>query len=88
MSAQSTQVELPFADSMYELDAANRDGYGYKAFQAKHGAKPRLDVAMILLNEIVEVFRRPKFRLLGKPALLLKFTNGSMGSGITVECNR
>jgi len=55
LNAKSTQVELPFADSMHELDAANRDGCGSEAFQAKHGAKPGLDVAMILLDQIVEV---------------------------------
>jgi hypothetical protein len=87
LSAQSTQVELPFADAIYELDATDCDGCGREAFQAKHGAQPGLNVAMILLDQIVEVLRRAKFSRLGKPALLLKFPNGSMGSGIKVECD-
>lgn len=67
-------------DSIHELDATKRDNCGHEAFQAKHSAKPGLDVATILLDQIVKALRQAKLRQLGKPALLLKSTNVSMGA--------
>lgn len=42
---------------------------------------------MVLFDQIVQVLGRAKLRPVGKRALLLKFANGRMGSGITVERN-
>lgn len=56
MNAKGAQVELSFANTMHELDPTNCDGSGSEAFQAKHGAQPGLYVAMVLLDQIVQVF--------------------------------
>jgi len=42
---------------------------------------------MVLLDQIVQVFGRTQFRQCGESALLLKFANRTMGSGITVQRN-
>ena len=70
MNAKGAQVELSFANTMHELDPTNCDGSGSEAFQAKHGAQPGLYVAMVLLDQIVQVFRRAKLRQFWKRSLL------------------
>jgi hypothetical protein len=48
-----------------ELDAANCDGSGSEAFEAKHGAQSGLRISMVLLDQIVQIFRRAKSRQFG-----------------------
>ena len=56
LSCQGIQVKLAFANAVRELNALNCCGGGRAALQAKHGAQPRLHVAMVLLNQVVQVF--------------------------------
>ena len=55
MFAGDRHVELTFADSMRELDAAESDRRRVDALQPKHGGASPFDGSVVLLNEIVEI---------------------------------
>jgi hypothetical protein len=40
---------------MHQLDAGDRNGGIPEAFEAEHRIDPRLDIAMILLDQVVQV---------------------------------
>jgi hypothetical protein len=56
LSRRSTQVKLAFANTTHKLAATNCDGSGNEAFQAQHGAQPRVHVSMVLLDQVIQIF--------------------------------
>ena len=42
-------------NAMHQLDACERDRGAPETFEADHDARPELDVAMVLLDQIVEI---------------------------------
>lgn len=56
LSRKNTQVKLPFANAMHGLDATNCRGSTSEVLQAQHDPQPGLHVAMILFDQIVQVF--------------------------------
>ena len=83
--AQPTESELSFTNPMDQLDS--RDGaHGVlELLESQHRPEARLDVAVILLNDIVEILARadrdgPQLLILGP-----KLANGPMGGPVSVE---
>ena len=72
---------------MHELNASNCRSGRSEAFQAEPGAQPEFHIAMVLFDEIIQVFRRAKLRQLGKLSLLLKFAAGAVRGCIAIQCN-
>jgi hypothetical protein len=54
---QFSWVELVFADAVESFDAGDSDFGSAKSLETEHRANPRLHSAMILLNDVIEIFR-------------------------------
>jgi hypothetical protein len=63
--AQVCEIELSFANAMRQLDARDRDGRVSEAFEVEH-RDPGLDVAMILLSQVVQVVLGSQRRVFGQ----------------------
>ncbi len=53
---QLYQVELVIANEVYQLDAGNGCCCSPEAFKAEHQVHPLLEVAMILFDQVIQVF--------------------------------
>jgi len=51
------EIKLTLANAMHQLDACNRSCGAPEPLKAKHDLRPRLNVAMVLLNQVVQVLR-------------------------------
>ena len=69
LNAQSCQPELPLPDAVQQLDASNRDRRTFKRLEAQHHSKALLYTAMVLLDQVVQVFRRAQLRVCGQQAI-------------------
>jgi hypothetical protein len=58
LKAQTRKCELALADSVHQLDAGDRDRSVRKPLEADHHSDALLHAPMVLLNQIVQVFRR------------------------------
>jgi hypothetical protein len=67
--AKLAEFELTFPDPMHELNGDGGDRGAPKTFQPKHWTQSKSDRSVVLLNQIVQVFRGPYFRPLA--ALML-----------------
>jgi len=54
--AKRFKVELLFSDVVKKFDTGESYGSGAKDFHSEHGFRYGLDVAVVLLNEGVEIF--------------------------------
>ena len=48
-----------------EFDAGDGDGRVLESLEAEHDVHPGLDVSVVLLDQVVQVFRRSHRRVLG-----------------------
>ena len=57
------QSELALTNAVHQLDAANRDRRVPKALDAQHHSDALLHAPMVLLDQVVQVFRRAQLRV-------------------------
>ena len=86
--AQPTESELSFPNPMQQLDSSDGACDVLELLESQHRPEARLDVAVILLNDVVEILARadcdgPQLSILGP-----KLTDGPMGSLVSVEGDR
>jgi hypothetical protein len=62
---------------MHQLNAGNDDGDILEPFEPEHDVDPGLDVPMVLLNQVVQVLRGPKLRVVGQLFLPLRSVTGA-----------
>ena len=85
MNTEMSQPELPFADAVHRLDAGDGGRSIAELLEAEHHSDALLDASVVLLNEVVEIFRRAD---LGPAAALVffeAFPRRPMRGLITVE---
>jgi transposase-like protein len=58
LNAQTPQPELSLADPMHQLDAGDRERRILEPLEAEHHSNALLHAPMVLLNQVVQVFRR------------------------------
>jgi hypothetical protein len=63
MNTEMSQPKLPFADAMHQLNAGDRGHSTAELLEAEHHGDALLDPSAVLLNEVVEVFRRAQLRV-------------------------
>src|ERR1700716_2517914 len=73
---------------MHQLNACQSDRGVPEAFEAEHDVRSGLDVAMILLDEIIQILRGSDLRILGQQAVRLHLAHGAVRGCIAVERNR
>src|ERR1019366_8549201 len=77
LDAQGTQSELTLANAMLEFDASDRDGGVVEDLEAEHRSGPRLHASVVLLDHVVQVFRRPQLRALPMQAFTRHLFHGA-----------
>jgi hypothetical protein len=55
-AGEASSFELMFTSLLYQFDAIDRYHRSIESLETKHGSKPLLDSAMILLYNIIQVF--------------------------------
>jgi hypothetical protein len=65
-NTQAAQPELPLADAVHQLDTGDRDRRVTELLEAEHPSDTLLDTPMVLLNQIIQVFRRALLVFAGK----------------------
>ena len=80
-----SEFELTFPDPVQEFDPGDGDRGVSELLQTEHGTQAKLDRAMILFNEVVQIFRRSNSRSRADTMLLEDFTRRTMRSLISVE---
>ncbi len=85
--AQGTKRELVLADAAEQFDAGDRRGRAIIVLEAEHGPGPEFDPAMILLDQVVQIFRGSQFALLPCSIFIGHFTHGAMRRGIAIQSN-
>ena len=63
MNTEMSQPELPFVDAVHQLDAGDRGRSIAELLEAEHHGDALLDASVVLLNDVVEVFRRAQLRV-------------------------
>lgn len=76
--AKLREIELTFSNTMHQLNASERDRGVPEQFEAEHDIGPGLDVAMILLDQVVEIFRAPDLRVLRQQAIRLHLPHSTV----------
>jgi len=61
--AETSQAELPLADTVHQLDAGDRSHRIPELLEAKHHSDALLHAPMVLLNQVVQIFRRTQLRV-------------------------
>src|SRR5471032_1263549 len=79
------EIELTLANAMHQLDACNRGCGAPEPLEAKHDLGPGLDVAMVLLYQVVQVLRRSDLGVRGQQAVRLHLPHGAVRGRIAIE---
>lgn len=76
--AKLYQTELPFADATHQFKTRERDRRVPETFEAEHHVGSGLDVAMVLLDQVIEILRRSDLRVFWQQAIGLQLAYGPM----------
>ena len=87
LETQFRKVDLFFADAVRQLDAGNDDCREAEPFKAEHDVRPGLDVAIVLLDHVVQIRRGPDICVLGQEAAGLHLTYRAVQGHIAIECD-
>ena len=83
MNTEMSQRELPFADAVHQLDAGDRGRSIAELLEAEHHGDALLD-AVVLLNEVVEVFRRAQLRVGRQRTVGFQFAHRAVRRSVAV----
>lgn len=75
LEVELREVKLTFASSLHQFDARQRNRCAPETFETKHDICPALDVAMVLFDQIIEVFRRSNLCIFTQQAFFLHLTH-------------
>src|SRR6202045_1509133 len=73
---------------MHQFDAGDRNRRGRGALEAQHRGDSLFPAPMVLLDQIVQVLRRPQLRLGGQQAIGFQLTHRAVRRGIAVQSDR
>ena len=88
LDTQTSQSELSLADAMHQFDTGDRNRRGREALEAQHRGNSLFHAPMVLLDQIVQVLRRPELRLGGQQAIGFQLTHRTVRRGIAVQSDR
>ena len=63
LSSETPHTKLSLTDAMHKLNAGDRDRRIAKLLEPLHRSDTLLDTAMVLLNQVIEILRRPQLGL-------------------------
>ena len=80
-----SQSKLSLPDAMQQLDAGDRDHRICEPLEAEHHSDALLHPAMVLLYQVVQVFRRAQRRIRRERAIGFQFAHRTVGCGVAVQ---
>jgi hypothetical protein len=87
-NAETSQPELSLADAVHQFDAGDRDRCVMELFEAKHHRDALLDTPMVLLNQVIQVFRRALLRVRRQRAIGFQLAHRAVRRSVAVQCDR
>ncbi len=88
LEASAWQFELVLADAVHQFDARNRGRRAPEPLGAEHHSDALLHASMVLLHQVVQVFRRAQPRVRGQQALGPQFAHRPVRGGVAVQRDR
>jgi hypothetical protein len=85
LEAEFREIELAFANAMHQLDTRNRGRGAPEAFEAEHRVRSRFDVAMVLLDQVVQLLRGPDIRAFRQKTIGRHLTHRAVRGSIAIE---
>ena len=85
LTRRATQGELPLVDAPEQFYAGDCCAGRCEILEAEHRSGSGLDAAMILLDQVVQVFRAAQLRSFRQQAILAQLTDCAMRRSIAVE---
>jgi len=84
MNTEMAQPELSFADAVHQLDASDRRRSIAELLEAEHHGDALLDVSVVLLDEVVEVFRRAQLRVGRQKTVCFQIAHSAMRRSVAI----
>ena len=85
LNAQTSQSELSPADAVHQLDAGDRDRRIPESLEAQHHGEALLHAPMVLLYQVIQVFRRAQLRVRGERAIAFQLAHRTVRCSVAVE---
>ena len=73
---------------MHQLDAGDRDRRITELLEAKHHSDTLFDAPVVLLNQVIKVFRRPRLGVYRQHAIGLQLAYRAVGRSVAIQCDR
>ena len=83
--AKLSEFELTFPDPMHEFNAGDGDRGALKPLQSKHWTQTKFDRPVILLDQIVQIFRRSYLSPFAAPVFAEDFLRRPMGRLVAIK---
>jgi hypothetical protein len=83
--AKLSEFELTFPDPMHEFNAGDGDRGALKALQSEHWTQTKFDRPVILLDQIVQIFRRSYLSPFAAPVFAEDFPRRPMGRLVAIK---
>ena len=88
LSASTCRSKLSLADAVDRFNAGDRDCCIPKPLQAEHHGEALFHIPMVLLDQVVQVFRRTQLRVGGQRPIGLEFAHRAVRGGIAIQRDR
>jgi hypothetical protein len=73
---------------VHQLDASDRDRRITELLEAKHHSDTLFDAPVVLLNQVIQVFRRALLRVYRQHAIDLQLAYRAVGRSVAIQCDR
>ena len=82
---ETSQGELPFANTVEQFDAGDGRSCAIKVLEAEHRSGPGFDTTVIRFDQIVQVFRRSQLGVLPCLVFLCHLAHCSVRCGLAIQ---
>jgi hypothetical protein len=83
--AQAVQAKLLLTNAVHQLNARKGGRRVPETFEAEHRVRSGLGVAMVLLDQVIDIFRASNLRVSRQQTLGLHLAHGAMLGRIVIE---
>ena len=88
MNTKTPQAELSLTDAVHQFDAGDRDHRVAESLEPQHYSNALLDAAVVLLNQVIEVFRRTQFGVPRQRTVGFQLTHRTVRCSVPVQRDR
>ena len=88
MNAETSQFELFLPNAVQQFDAGNRDRCIAEPLETEHHGDALLHPPMVLLDQVIQIFRRAQLRLRSELAIGFQLAHRTVRCSVAVERDR